>query len=186
VTDKTLIDLRNAIYDRVTAVSGYTYTTTRKTPLPTLSSKLLPALAVFILGGDGQPDGDANVGNIRLINDDTVALSIVRGMDDPATLEGNIEAELQVLKNALFTDPTFVHFNNDFFFEALMRTRRRWLFPQNGDEYYIELRFEMTFRTRETFDPVIADTYQKTILTTRPAGKDIHTPAIVTEIDLAQ
>jgi hypothetical protein len=186
MTPATLIDLRNAIFDRVTVVPGYSYTTKRKTPLPTLADNQLPSISVCILGGEGSPDGDANTGNVRLINNDVIALSIVRGMSDPAILEGNIDAELEVLKTALFTDPTFVRFGDGFFFEALMATRRRWLFPQNGDEYFIELRYEMTFRTRESFEVVIPDAYEKTTLTTRPAGTGANTPAVTVEIDEAQ
>jgi hypothetical protein len=187
MTDTTVIDLRNAIFDRLTAPAfTYKYTLSRKTPLPTLQATQLPALSVFILGGDGGPDGDPNAGDIRLINDETIAVSVARGLDDPAVLEGNMDAELEAIKTTLFTDPTFVKFGDGFFFEALIRTRRRWLFPREGDEYRIELQYEMTFRKRERFEVVILDDYLKTTLTTRPAGAGIHAPAITTVIDEAQ
>lgn len=187
MTDTTVIDLRNAIFDRLTAVSfAYQYSLARKTPMPTLQAEQLPALSVFILGGDGAPDGDPNVGDIRLINDEVIAVSVTRALADPVALEGNMDAELEAIKATLFTDPTFVKFGDGFFFESLLRTRRRWLFPREGDEYRIELQYEMTFRKRERFEPVVNDAYLKTTLTTRPAGKDDKTPAITTVIDLAQ
>lgn len=183
MTEKTLIDLRDAIFDRIK--NPAVYKIQRKTPMPTLQSTQLPALGIFILGGQGQPDGDANVGNIRLINDDTLAISIVRGMEDPVALEGAMDGELEAFKVKLFTDRTFVTFGDGYFFEALLSTRRRWLFPPAGDQYLIELRYEMTFRKREGFDPIIPDDYEKTVLTTRPLGHDDKTPAITTVIDSA-
>lgn len=181
--DTTLVDLRNAIYDRVQDPA--TYKTQRKTPLPTLSSAQMPALSVFILGGIGSPDGDANAGNVRMINEETIAISAVRGMEDVEALEVEVESELEVMKTKLFTDPTFVQFYQPYF-EGIVRTSRRWLFPQNGDQYVIELRYEMTFRRREIFDIVVTDAFEHLKLTTRPAGKDVNTPAITVEVDPAQ
>jgi hypothetical protein len=189
VTDTTVIDLRNAIFDRLTADAfpyASDYVTTRKTPLPSLQSDQLPALSVFILGGDASPDGDGNVANIRLVNDETIAISIARGLDDPAVLEGNIDAELEAIKTTLFTDPTFVRFGDGFLFEALVRTRRRWLFPRDGDEYRIELQYELTFRKREIFEPIIGDAFERATLTTRQAGADPNSPAITTVVLEAQ
>lgn len=186
MTETTVIDLRNAIFTRLTADAfAFKYATARKTPLPTLQAAQLPALSVFILGGDGGPDGDPNVGEIRLINDETIAISVMRGLEDPAVLEGNMDAELESIKNWLFCDPTFVFFGDGFFFESLIRTRRRWRFPQHGDEYRIELQYEMTFRKRERFEPNVTGDYERTTLTTRPLGHDTNTPAITTVIDQA-
>lgn len=183
MTDTTVIDLRNAIYDRIQDPGIYVLQ--RKTPMPTLQSSQLPALSVFILSGRGSPDGDANTGDIRLINDETIAISIARRLDDPVLAEGRIDVELEEIKNKLFTDPTFVFFGGGFFFEALISTNRRWGFPKEGDGYFIELQFEMTFRRRQRFEPVIPDDYKKTTLTTRPLGKDANTPSITTVIDEA-
>lgn len=179
----TVVDLRDAIYDRIQDPG--VYATQRKTPVPTLQADRLPALSVFILGGSGSPDGDANVGDVRLINDETIAISIARRTDDPVVAEGKIDAELDGIKAKLFTDPTFVHFGNDAFFESLVGTRRRWIFPRDGDSYFIELQFEMTFRKRERFEPVVEDDYKKTTLTTRQLGKSADTPAITTVVDEA-
>ncbi len=187
MTDTTVVDLRNAIYDRLTAPAlAYSYATKRKTPLPTLQSAQLPALSVFVLGGESVPDGDGNTAEIRLINDETIAIAIARGLDDPAVLEGAMDAELEWVKTTLFTDPTFVKFGDGFFFESLVRARRRWFFPKEGDEYRIELQYELTFRKREIFEPVIGDAFEKVTLTTRPLGKDANTPAITTVIEEAQ
>ncbi len=187
MAETSILELRNAIYDRLASgVSSYTYETTRKTPLPTLQAEQLPALSVYILEGDGRPDGEGNTGVVRLIEEDTIAVSIVRGLADTVALEGNMDAEYEAIRDKLFTDPTFVRFGDGMFFESLERTRRRWLFPQHGDEYRIELQYAMTFRRRSVFEPVIVDDYHKTILTTRPAGKDDKAPAITTVFDQAQ
>jgi hypothetical protein len=179
----TVLDLRNAILERLTAPSfGYVYALARKTPLPTLQADQLPALSVFILDGDSSPDGDGNSGVIRFITDETIAVSVVRALEDPVVLEGNIDVELEAVKSALFTDPSFTRFWGNYLFESITRIRRRWSFPREGDEYRVELRYEMTFRKREQFEPVIADDFAGAVLTVRQAGSDPDAPSLTVKV----
>lgn len=71
-------------------------------------------------------------------------------------------------------------------FEAITQISERPVFPQSGDQYYAELRIEMTFQTRTDYPPVIADDYHRMRMTTRQLGGDPNTPAITTVIDQAE
>lgn len=183
----SVIDLRNAIFDRLTAPGGtFAYRLARKTPLPTLPSDALPALSVFILDGDASPDGDGNTGDLRFVVDETIAISVVRALADTNVLEGNIDAELEAMKERLFTDPTFVRHFNEYIFESIPRIRRRWFFPKEGDEYRIELRYELTFRKRERFTPVIVDDFDKATLKVQQAGSDPQAPTLTVVVAESQ
>jgi hypothetical protein len=184
---KTVIDLRNAIFDRLTAVGfSYSYATARKAPLPTLQADQLPALGVYVLDGDATPDGDGNVGELRFVDDDTIAISVVRGGAMPAALEVDMAVEYLAIQAALFCDATFTAFGPDALFESIPRQRRRWLFPAQGDEYRIELRYEITFRRRTRFEPVITDDFKEADLIVRQAGSDPDAPALQVKIIEAQ
>lgn len=232
--------IRDAILDRLSALGGYT--TKRKTPVPQLQPEQLPALSVFVLAGRAAPDGDENAGEVRLIWDETIGISVARGFADTATLEGQIQAEVDAILNALLTDPTFVRFpgprakpqgetwsagdaiywdisakrattvaqNNlrmgtaltaaaatantgqvDALFEGVMGATRRWMFPQDGETYFAELRLEITFRTRADYPPVITDDFELLRVTTAfPAGGSADqvaaTPQIVRSYDIPQ
>lgn len=71
-------------------------------------------------------------------------------------------------------------------FEAITQITRRPMFPQSGDQYYAEMRLEMTFQTRVDYPPVILDDYLRMRMTTRQLGGDPDTPAIITVIDQAE
>ena len=184
---KTVVDLRNAIYDRLTAaVFAYQYKTTRKTPLPTLQEEQLPALGVYVLDGDFVLDGDGNEGDLRFIDDDTIAISVVRAGDMPPDLEIDMAAEFLAIRDALFCDAEFTAFGPEMLFESVPRQRRRWLFPSQGDQYWIELRYEITFRRRSRFEPVIMDDFTKAELVVRQAGSDPDAPPLRVTVIEAQ
>lgn len=184
---RSVIDLRNGIYDRLsTGVASYSYTTTRKTPLPTLAQDALPALSVYVLDGDATPDGDGNTGDIRFVNDDTIAISVVRGGDLPDGLEADMAAEYQAILDRLLCDAEFTAFGPNAYFESIVRIRRRWLFPTHGDEYRIELRIDITFRRRERFEPIITDDFREADLVVRQLGSDPAAPPLKVRIIEAQ
>lgn len=185
--EKTIVDLRDAIFDRLTTPAfPFQYATVRKTPLPTLQADALPSLSVLILDSDSTPDGDPNIGDIRFVVDTTIAISVVRGLADVAVLEGDIDRELETMKATLFEDPSFTSFWNTYLFESIPRVRRRWYFPTNGDEYRIELRYEITFRKRERFQPLIVDDFNTATLTVRQAGSDPNAPGLTVVVAEAQ
>lgn len=173
-----VIALRDAILARIGGpTSGYK--TVRKTLVPQLQPAGLPALTVVVMDGDATPDGDGNAGEPRFVEDDTIGISVARATNDPAVADGEIAAEVEAIKDRLFTDPTFVNFGAAALFESIPRIRRRWLFPTAGEAYFVELRLEITFRGRTSYPPVVPDDYTTLGVTYAPADQvaDAGVPA---------
>lgn len=185
MTTATMI--RDAIFDRLTS-NDYPYNTVRKIPVPQLQSDRLPALTVFVLQGRSAPDGEANVGQPRFVNSDTIAISIARGFEDPVLLEGRVELEIDSILNKILTDPTFINFGPNPLFESVTGITRHWVFPQDGETYFIELRVEITFEYRVEYPPVVEDEFKLLgIRTVFPNGGDPEsTQQIVAEYDIPQ
>lgn len=160
------ISLRDAIYAKLATYGEYT--TRRKVPVPQLQVEQLPALSIFILTGRDTPDGDGNAGPIALVNEDTIAISVARGFEDPVSLEGALHTELDDIKTRLLTDADFTKMGSGALFEAITAVNRRWVFPQQGEAYFAEMRIEITFVTREVFEPVVDDDLDGITLKGRP------------------
>ncbi len=148
--------VRDAVFARAEPTSEWNLA--RTSDVPTLSGADLPALQVFLLSEEMSPDGDANVGVPRFVSDATIGISVVRGFDDPIVTDGDIDADVNDILNALLCDPTFVGIppagqTSDFEFEAVTRIKRRRLWAQLGETYALELRLELTFQYRCYFAP---------------------------------
>lgn len=169
--------IRDAVYSRLATLEGYT--SFRKSPIPQLQPDALPALSVFISGETLTPDGDDNVGEPHFEASVTIAVSVVRGFDDPAVLSGAIDADVDAIESGLLCDPTFVTFGPDALFEGVSGIKRRRLYPQSGKDgetYLAELRLEITIRTRVSFEPDIDAAFEGVTITARPhvAGKPVN------------
>lgn len=169
--------IRDAVYDRLSILDGYT--SFRKAPVPQLQPDALPALSVFISGETLTPDGDDNAGEPHFEASVTIAVSVVRGFDDPSVLSGDIDADVDAIEEGLLCDPTFVTFGPDALLEGVSGIKRRRLYPQSGKDgetYFAELRLEITFRTRVSFEPDIDAAFEGVTITARPhvAGKPVN------------
>ena len=177
------VALREAIIARVTALGDYARV--RRTPPIPINPAELPVFSVWIDAETLVPDGDENVGPLQFVNDVTIMLSDVRGFSDPLSLDGKIDAQIDRIEAALFTDPDFTRFDaEEGLFESVERIVRRRYFPQDGETYFAELRTAITFRTRTAFEPVIPDDLNGVDVTARPAGASERTPAIGIRINL--
>ena len=186
--------IRDAIVDRLRVLPGLPVMTLRTQPVPQLQEDELPGLLVVIMGETLSPDGDANTGEPHFEADITIGISIVEGYDTPERIDGDIDAMITLIENALLTDPTFVRGVDPAkalddperypLFEAVTRIQRRRLFPQEGEMYLGELRVEITFFKRISFEPVIPDMLEHVVITARPAGAGPGTPPIGFTIDI--
>jgi hypothetical protein len=147
--------IRDAAFTR--AITAGTYTTTRKVDMPTLNGADCPALSVFFVGEDMRPDGDANVAVPRFISIATIGISVLRGFDDPVVIDGLIDTDVDAILDALLRDPTFVGMPpvGTGLFEGVTRVRRRRVFAQQAEAYFVETRLELDFEYRAYFDPII-------------------------------
>lgn len=100
--------IRDAIFQRVDGWPGFN--SFDLTPMGTAQPDKLPSLAVYLSGEVERPDGDANVTEPKFINDVTVGLAFTRKAGDQTALEGSLDSDVDDIKMALLTDPTFVHF----------------------------------------------------------------------------
>lgn len=160
-------EIRDAIIARLGDITGK-YKKVRKTPVPPLQPDQVPALLVFVMDCVGSPDGDGNAGPIAFLQSDTIAISVVRGFDDPEVLEGALDAEVDDIKTRLLTDPYFTQAGPSALWESIATINRRWYFPKSGETYFAELRLEITFRSREVFEPAIVDDFHGVSMTARP------------------
>lgn len=165
-----VIALRDAIAARL-HIPAAGYKTLRKTIVPQLQPDQLPALTVIVADGSATPDGDGNAGEPRFVEDDTIGISVTRAVEDPAVADGEIAAEVERIKDRLFTDPSFVNFGPDSLFESIVSIKRRWLFPPAGETYWVELRLEITFRGRTFYPPAVPDDYRELGVTYAPADQ---------------
>lgn len=148
--------IRDAIYDRVSLLPGYTF---QRQPIPTLSEEDLPTLTVWIVNESLVPDGDANAAEPKFEATSTIAVSVVRGLQDPSVLDGQIDADVDVIEELLLTDPTFVNHSpdNPAAFESVRGITRRRVYPPHGDTFLCELRLEFQFFNRISYPPVVTD-----------------------------
>ena len=155
------IAIRNAIFQRIaplTPAGAAAWGLARTVSAPIINATMFPALQVVLLKENYTPDGDGNVGPPRFIVDATVGMSVMRGMADPAVLDGSADTDLVNFLDTLLHDGTFVNSDSGssgsvFGFESIERieTDRRMV-QMPAEAYMLELVLRMTFRTREYWD----------------------------------
>lgn len=153
------IVIRDAIYSRIEGLTGR-FKTLRKVPMPALQLDDLPAASIFVLLEDENSDGDPNASYLKYKNDVTIGISVARAFDDPVYLDGKLDFDISMIKSILLTDDSFTARRAGGLFEAVPRMKRTWVFAQEAEAFYAELRLEMTFTYRESFMPPVRDPFQ--------------------------
>jgi hypothetical protein len=180
--------IRDAITERLTGQDWLPVRIIRNQPLPQLQTDELPGLMVVIMSENMTPDGDANCGPPSYEVDTTIGISLVAGFDEATALDSDIDEIVDKIEDALLRDSSFLHFygsGSPPLFESITRITRRRLFPQDGESYFMELRLEMTFMHRVTYEPNVPDDYKKTVLTAKLAGSSEGTPTLTVVVDQA-
>ena len=160
--------IREAIYDRLSTLTGYA--TIRKQGTPTLSVDDLPALSIFLADERLDPDGDANAGPPKFGVTATIIVAVSRGFNDPSVIDGIIDSDIDAIETTLLTDPTFAGFAADesFRFESINGMRRRRIYEKDGESYFLELQLEFQFFYRWIYNPVINDDFSTLSVTAKP------------------
>jgi hypothetical protein len=180
VSSQSII-IRDQIVSRLQAATALApYGKIRKTPLPQAQPSDLPILSVFVMNEQSSRDGE---GYPQFERNITIGISVVRGFEDPVTLDGEIDGDIALIENTLLTDPTFVGKTPQGYFESVEGMTCRRLFPQVAETYVCELRLEMTFKTRVDFDPIVVDDFKKMVVDTKPLDTSDNTPLIRSEYD---
>jgi hypothetical protein len=171
--------IRDAIFALLQTLPGYTKV--RKTPVRQLGLADCPALTVVMGEDDAVADEDATAGPPHFVHSATYHVSVLRGLDDPDTLDGKIDADLDTIQNLLLRN---VALNQ--MIEGVTAMRRSRAFPQDGETYFVELRFDLTVQIRSTWNPVIPDDLTGMDITSLPVGArtDPPTEPLHLEIDV--
>jgi hypothetical protein len=177
--------IRDAMFDLIKETGWYK--DHQKAPVPQRQPSELPACAVFRLSETMSADGDANAGHPQFMSEIVIAVSIVRGFDDPEVLEGQAEVDADAVEKLLLCDQVFTRTGADCLFEALTQVTRRNYFPaKDGETYFVELRLEFTFQRAVDFEPTFDTPFNEVRMTTRPVPSTPSTPRITTNIAVPQ
>lgn len=150
--------IRDQAYARLTVGSiAANWKSTAKLPIPTVQGDQLPRLAVFLVRETLNPDGDGNVSVPRFISDVTIGISVLDEAEKPSSLDGSLDAVVDLIEDTLLQDISFVSLKDDngnAVIESFEQIQRSFSFPQNGEMYYAEARLQIIIRYRCYFEPV--------------------------------
>jgi hypothetical protein len=160
------VDIRDAMYNVVTAnpyFSGYTF---RKTKMRPVQADLLPFLGVYVVDELMVPDGDANAVCIRFNHTSRIGFSVIQANNNSDTLEHGIDAAYLQVMSSLWTDLNLMNVlvNNNpegVGIESIVRGSRRHIFGNaglNNETPIGELQYEVNCFSRSEWYPDITDT----------------------------
>jgi hypothetical protein len=173
-TQTQTLDIRDAMYNIVTAdpfFAGYTF---RKTKMLPVQTDLIPYLGVYIADEIMVPDGDANAGCIRFNHTSRIGFSVVQANNNPVTLEQSIDAACLKIMGLLWTNiklMNVLHNNNPdgVGIEGIVRGSRKHVFGSTGlnnETPFAELQYEVSCFTRSEWYPDITDMLNEIDVTT--------------------
>jgi hypothetical protein len=176
------VDIRDAMFNVVTAnayFAGYTF---RKTKMRPVQADLLPFLGVYIVDEIMVPDGDANAGCIRFNHTSRIGFSVIQANNDSDALEHGIDAAYLQIMSSLWTDIKLMNVlvNNNpegVGIESILRGSRRHIFGNaglNNETPIAELQYEVNCFSRSEWYPLITDMLDEINVTTAypPDGRD--------------
>lgn len=156
-------EIRDAIYALLLPLPGFK--TVRKVAQRQIQPEETPCLTVYRADEVLMADEDASAGPPHFVHEATYNISVIRGFDDPVVLDGQSDADMDLIQETLLRSATLIGM-----FEGISSIRRSHAWPQQGDAYYIELRMEMTVQYRSSWDPIIPDDFLTASVTLAPGG----------------
>jgi hypothetical protein len=182
-TQSFAVDIKDAMYNVVTAnpyFLGYTF---RKTKMKPVQVDLLPYLGVYIVDEVMVPDGDANAGCIRFNHTCRVGFSVILANNDSNALERGLDAAYLQIMGSLWTDIKLMNVlvNNNpegVGIESITRGSRRHVFGNaglNNETPIGELQYEVSCFTRSEWYPDITDLLDEIDVTTGVKAGDTQT-----------
>ena len=179
--------IRDAIFARLSPLvpTGFAkWGLARVVSAPTVNATMLPALQVVLLKETYIPDGDDNVGPPRFIVDATIGISVMRGMTDPAVLDGQADNDMSSMLDRLLHDGTFINSDSGasgstYWFESIPRIESdRRMVQAAAEGYMLELVLRITFRSREYWDALAPNDLTTVYVTDGPDSSSDEPPAI--------
>jgi hypothetical protein len=177
--------IRDAAYDRLSNLSSFK--SFRKTPIPTLSADMLPALGVFLMRETMNPDGDANTVNPRFLVDAVISFMVQDLASKPEVMEGSVDVMVDLIENTILSDSTFLDLrdaaSNQPIIEGVSQVTRTYSFPKDGETYFMECRLQMNFQFRCFFEPVAPNLLTSIVYTINPSGSAPGSPGYVQPLE---
>jgi hypothetical protein len=182
-TQSFAVDIRDAMYDVVTANSYFSGYNFRKTKMHPVQANLLPFLGVYVVDEVMVPDGDANAGCIRFNHTCRVGFSVIQANNDQDALEHGIDAAYLQIMSSLWTNIKLMNVltNNNpegVGIESVTRGSRRHVFGNaglNNETPIGELQYEVSCFTRSEWYPDITDMLDEIDVTTGIKAGDTQT-----------
>jgi hypothetical protein len=173
-TQSFAFDVRDAMYDVVSADSYFANYTFRKTKMLPVQVDRIPYLGVYIVDEQMMPDGDANAGCIRFNHTARIGFSVIQANNDQVALEAGMDAAYLKIMSLLWTDIKLMNVlvNNNpenVGIEAVIRGSRRHVFGSTGannETPFGELQYEVSCSGRSEWYPDITDTLDEIDVTT--------------------
>jgi hypothetical protein len=175
------VEIRDTAHALLEKLVGYKQV--RKARVPTYQPDDLPCLSVFILNERGTGD-DAFHGEPHFEVRSTIGISAVFSLASPEELEVLLDTASTQIKDTLFRNPKFVRL-----LQGISGFTRTHSFPQQGETYFAELRFEIDCVFYDSFQPIIEDDFETLHLETRYPHADTDPEAVqqvVAEWDIPQ
>lgn len=132
----------------------------------------LPSVAI-LMAERRTPDGDANAGPPRFINDLTLTFLIRLKSNSFDEAKARARWRSEAIVSRLLTDPAFVGL-----FEGAMLVNSTEGVERAGEKFLGIAKLDLTVQFRTELDPVITDEFLELDVTARPHGKPASTPPV--------
>jgi hypothetical protein len=167
-------DIRDAIYNCLTADSVFGAYTLRKDKMYPVPPALIPYLGVYIIDDIMVPDGDANAGMVRFNHTGRIGISMVLANPDRVVLEQTIDQSFWKIMRLLWCDQHLMNvlINNNpesVGIESIVRGTRRHVWGNtaaNNETPFCELQYEISTFYRTEWYPDITTTLDEIDVTT--------------------
>jgi hypothetical protein len=164
--------IRDTLYAKTVTLpffAGFTSRRCRQMPTQVFS---LPFLGVYFMNESMRPDGDANAGEVRFINDMTIGFSVIIQDNDPVQSELKLDAAFWAIMNGLWRDQYIMNLidtsapagvvtlPDGIIIEGISGGKRKHVWGNtalNNETPIAEMAYEASVTYRATFPPIITD-----------------------------
>jgi hypothetical protein len=140
------IAIRDGTHARLQDIVGVKEVLKTRT-LPTKDDQL-PVICVAHGGENGRANGDANVGAPEFVSDLRLLITVVDLATSDLVLDAGITRMVEVIKQTLFTDTTWLNL-----FEGIESFAVSYHFPRDAEILLCEARLELTVIYRSNWPP---------------------------------
>jgi hypothetical protein len=171
MTQTPALIVRDALYDRVTAMTFFEGFTFAKNKMLRVQTQDLPYCGVYLINELLVPEGDSNAGDIRLRDSARFGFSVIIIDNDNEDGEAKLDQAMSEITNGLLTDTTLTGFNHQLM-QGITRGERMHVYGSmalDNETPILELQFDMTVDLGTAiFKPTITDDFITLHVDARP------------------